>query len=239
MLKYVKLFSLIFLGFPLSAHSSLYTFEYEGYVAYLNGNGLGHYLGQPVNGVLTFDTTNSYGDEFPEIFETSYRAQSGVDFVNGYLPPSTDRNMDRVFVYDSIDADHIRHADGGIIIVDGLYSDASGSRNYGLEIDISFDDFDWLFNGKLNEFSFDGNDFVDANSCAGVFYEFNSYTKPDGTNMYDYNGATFRFSSAKLTLVDAPEPSALILMLCGGFMLYFARRFNVGVNLKNPNHHAA
>ena len=147
--------------------------------------------------------------------------------------------MDSVFVYDSIDGNHVLHKDGGITITDGLYSETLGSaasRNYGLELNVSFDDFDWLTNGKLNEFSFSENDFLGADTCCfGTFYEFNHYTKPDGTKVVDFDGASFKFYSAKLTLADVPEPSPILLMLCGGFMLCLARRFNFRVNLTNPN----
>lgn len=213
---------------PLAAKASLYKFEYTGYVSYLTGDGLGYHLNDSVSGELTFDLTNSNGDIMPESFINSYHFNGSQDFVQGYQPENLGQNIDSVLVYDGVDGNHsLPRLDAGIDIVDANYVDygASGSRTYGMEANVVFEDFDWLTNGKINTFSFDGADLLASTNSYGVYYDSRYLVDADGKKSWPSDFAWFKLDSAKLSIVDVPEPSALFLLISGGLILFLRRRF--------------
>ena len=159
---------------PLAAKASLYKFEYTGYVFYLTGGGLGYHMNDSVSGALTFDLANSNGDVWDEDYIVDYHSKNNADFVQGHQTENLGQNIDSVLVYDGVDGNHsLPRMDAGIDIVDANYVDygASGSRTYGMETNVVFEDFDWLTNGKINTFSFDEADQLASTISYGVYYD--------------------------------------------------------------------
>lgn len=230
---YFRLLIILLTTLPLAAKASLYKFEYTGYMFYLTGDALGYQLNDSVAGSLTFDLADSNGDDWNEDYIVSYGAKNNSDFVKGYQPSNPGQNIDSVLVYDGADADYsIPRLDAGIDIVDANYvetgpndSGAHESRTYGMEVNVVFDDFDWLTNGKINTFSFNEANQLAETISYGVYYDSRHIVDSNGNHSYPSEFAWFRLNSAKLSVVDVPEPSALFLLISGGLVLLLRRRF--------------
>ena len=225
MRTYFRLFIISLLTLPLAARATLYEFEYTGKISNLSGDGFGYHLNDSVSGAFTFDLSKSNGNIWKEEYIVDYHSKDNADFVTGYQTENPGQNLDNVFVYDGAEADFsIPRLDAGITIADANYVDygSGGTRVYGMEVNVVFDDFDWLTNGKINTFSFDDADQLASNS-SGVYYDV-KFPKGDiGHTQAEY--AWFRLSSAKLSIVDVPEPSALSLLILSVITLFLRRRF--------------
>ena len=223
MRRYFQLFVILLTASPLAAKATLYEFEYTGQISYLSGGGFGYHLNDNVSGAFTFDLAKSNGDIWEEDYIVDYYSKNNADFVKGYQTENLGQNLDNVLVYDGAEADHsIPRLDAGITITDANYVDygSSGSRTYGMEVNIAIEDFDWLTSGKINAFSFGDSDQL-ASGSSGIYYDMR-FAK-DGSNGVQSEYAGFRLSSAKLSLVDVPEPSALLLLFSGGLVLFLRR----------------
>jgi hypothetical protein len=230
---YFQLVVILVACLPLAVNASLYKFEYTGQIFYLTGNGLGYQMDDSVGGALTFDLADSNGDIWAEDYIVNYYSKNNADFVRGYQPENLGQNNDSLLVYDGADADYsIPRLDAGIDIVDANYVEtgpsdslARESRTYGMQVNVVFDDFDWLTNGKINTFSFDEADQLASTISYGVYYDTRSVVDSNGNQSWPSEFAWFRLNSAKLSVVDVPEPSAPYLLMLGGFVLFLRRRF--------------
>lgn len=224
---YFRLLIILFAALPLAAKASLFKFDYTGQIFYLTGSGLGYHLNESVAGSLTFDLAKSNGDIWEESYIVDYYSKNNADFVQGYQSSNIGQNIDSVLVYDGAEADYsVPRLDAGIDIIDANYIEyaPNNSRTYGMEVNVVFDDFDWLTNGKINTFAFTDADQLAETTSYGVYYDSRFLTDANGNHSYPSEFAWFRLESASLSLVDVPEPSSLFLLTLGGLVLFLRRR---------------
>lgn len=225
-----QLFAILLVALPLKANAFLYKFEYTGHVFYLTGNGMGYNMDDSIKGTLIFDLSDSKGDIWAENYIVDYYGKTGADFVRGYQPENIGQNIDNVRVYDAVDANYsVPRLDAGFDITDANHVTygPKHSRTYGVNVNVVFDDFDWLsVEGKINTFAFTDADQLALTDSAGVFYDLTFATDSNGKPASSSNDAWFRLNSASLSVVDVPEPPIWFLSMLGLFALFMRRRSN-------------
>lgn len=226
---YSIIIALVIQCIPVIAHATIYKFDYVGHITGgIQGNGMGYKIGDRVSGHLEFNLANSSGDLFADSYTASYRGQNnGIDFVTSTSTPNLnipgqDLNWDQVYVYNGYLQPWSTDTRTILVFADVHHHD-NPWLSYGFQINVIWNGLDWFNQDKIPEFEINATSpFVDPGT-GGTFFDDTAVLLPDGTVAGALNTADFRFDYMKLSKVDMPEPSTLLLFLMGVTLIFYSR----------------
>ena len=200
MIKHLKLLTSLLIFLPLSVFASVINIEYTAHIASLEGNGFGYNIGDSINGTATIDL--SKGEIQPN---GSYYGAAKGDFVKTNFEGSFvgDDTYDYAMIsYDGFD---------DITLFDFLEYSKNSSDS--LVLGFIFDGIDWITNPQGDGINIDINDPAKLTSVFGGFIR--NVPNPALEYWDVTDRANFQFDSVKITSVNVPEPSSIMLLLLG------------------------
>lgn len=212
---------------PMSAHASLFTFDYSGHVKTIYGSGMGYELGDYLLGQLTFDLSCSTGDQFPDdLSYAQYSArEDGSSFVSGFLA-DIGQSGDYVRIYNGFSDPYAPpNPSVGFAVGNRTFFGGSENRSSAMELSVSLEGVNWVNNDNIRDFLFTSKDLYPGYSY-GSFSSRYDYTAEDGTRWTQNNQVLFDFDIIQLTAVDVPESGTLILGAIGALALFLRRRMD-------------
>lgn len=201
------------LVFSMSASASLVNIDYTAHITGTTGDGLGHGVGDQINGSFVIDLSKAYGQYSNSPTDlNSYAPNTDGLLQSNFATNQNGVNYDFVSIYnndpsfqDQLSLTKVL-SEGGSVIED-------------LGVGFYFLGLDWI-----NDFSLDNINlaFNDSNSLAYSGGSFARFDIANGWLMTD--SANLSFDSVKIVSATVPEPSPLLLFAFGVIALVIRRK---------------
>jgi len=204
MISRLGFFALILFCFPISAFSSVINIEYTAHIDSVSGDAFSYQVGDSISGTVTIDMEKAEGKTTDTPNEVWAYASAAGEFLkdSNYSGADVGGGVARVVIVDGglTSYDYFNASD--VLAFQGNILDAFG-------FSLEFTGLDWIKNTTGAGLNFTFNDPVTLAQSYGSF----SRWSIDPWNMLSITN--FQFDSVKITSVNVPEPSSIILLLLG------------------------
>lgn len=201
------------LVFSMSASANLVNIDYSAHITAVTGDGLGHSLGDQINGSFVIDLSKAYGQYSNSATDlTSYAPNTDGLLQSNFATNQNGVNYDFVSIYNDSPSYQDQLSLTKVLSEQGSFIENLGVGFYFLGLD-------WI-----NDFSLENINLA-FNDSSSLAYSGGSFARFDiGNGWLMTDSANLSFDSIKIVSATVPEPSPIYLFAFGVIALVIRRK---------------